>query len=40
MTRAQTIFAVALTVITALVLVVGAYVLSSARWSNRWYRKQ
>lgn len=40
MTRAQTVFAVALLVITALVLVVGAYVLSSSAWGDRWYRRR
>jgi hypothetical protein len=36
--RAQTIFAVALSTITVLVLVVGLYVLSSSTWGDRWYR--
>ena len=40
MSRAQTLFAVALAVIAGLVLVVGLYVLSSAAWSDRWYRRR
>jgi hypothetical protein len=40
MTRAQTVFAVALAVVALLILVVGGYVVSSIRWGDRWYRRR
>lgn len=40
MSRAQAVFAVALAATTALVLVVGLYVISSATWAGRWYRRR
>ncbi len=37
MSRAQVMFAVALAAIALLIVVVGAYVVSSIRWGDRWY---
>ena len=39
MSRAQTVFAVALAAVTVLILLVGGYVASSVRWGDRWYRR-
>ena len=36
--RAQVVFAVALSVVALVILAVGGYVMSSARWGDRWYR--
>ena len=37
MSRAQVVFAVALSVIALVILAVGGYVASSTRWGDRWY---
>ncbi len=39
MTTAQIVFAVALGVVTVLVLLFAAYVVSSTMWSGRWTRR-
>ena len=39
MTSAQLVFAIALGVVSLLVVAFGAYVLSSAAWADRWGRK-
>ena len=39
MTRAQTVFVVALSVIALLITVLSLYVASSTRWGDRWYRR-
>ena len=39
MTRAQTVFVVALGVVAVLIVVVSVYVVSSTRWGDRWYRR-
>ena len=36
--RAQVVFAVALAVVALVIVAVGGYVVSSARWGDRWYR--
>ncbi|MFN2503859.1 MAG: hypothetical protein ABR540_06465 [Acidimicrobiales bacterium] len=38
MSRAQTVFAIALGAVAFLVMVVAGYVASSTRWGDRWYR--
>jgi hypothetical protein len=38
--RGQVVFAVALTAISVLIVVVGAYVVSSTRWGDRWYGRR
>ena len=40
MTTAQIVFAVALGAVTAMVLFVTLYVLSSTMWSDRWARRR
>ncbi len=40
MTRAQTVFAVALAIVALIIVVVGTYVVSSIRWGDRWYRRR
>jgi hypothetical protein len=40
MSRAQTVFAVALAIVALLILLVGGYVVSSIRWGDRWYRRR
>ena len=37
MTRAQTVFAVALSAVALVILVVSGYVVASTRWGDRWY---
>jgi len=37
-TPAQLAFSIALATITLLITVFGLYVVSSTRWSDRWYR--
>ncbi len=37
MSQAQVVFAVALAVVALVIVIVGGYVLSSARWGDRWY---
>ena len=39
MSRAQAIFAVALSLIALVIVLVGGYVVSSIRWGDRWYRR-
>ncbi len=39
MTKAQTIFVVALGVVALVITVVSLYVASSPRWGDRWYRR-
>ncbi len=39
MTRAQTVFVVALGVVALVITVVSLYVASSTRWGDRWYRR-
>lgn len=39
MSRAQVIFAAALSVVALVIVVVGGYVVSSIRWGDRWYRR-
>ncbi len=39
MTRAQTVFAVALGVVALVITAVSLYVASSPRWGDRWYRR-
>ncbi len=39
MTRAQTVFVVALAVVALVITVVSVYVASSPRWGDRWYRR-
>jgi hypothetical protein len=38
-TPAQLAFSIALGTITLLITFFGLYVVSSTRWSNRWYRR-
>jgi hypothetical protein len=38
-TRAQTLFVVALAVVALLITLVSVYVASSTRWGDRWYRR-
>ncbi len=38
MSRAQVVFGVALAIVALVIVVVGGYVVSSARWGDRWYR--
>ncbi len=40
MTPAQVAFSIALGTITLLITVFGIYVVSSTRWSDRWYRRR
>ena len=40
MTTAQTVFAVALGVVTLVITAFAAYVTSSTMWSGRWYRRR
>jgi hypothetical protein len=40
MSRAQILFAIGLGTVTLVVVAVGAYVLSSATWGTRWYRRR
>ncbi len=37
MSRAQVIFAVALSVVALVIVAVSGYVVSSTRWGDRWY---
>lgn len=37
MSRAQATFAVALSIIALVIVLVGGYVVSSIRWGDRWY---
>ncbi len=39
MTRAQTVFVVALGVVALVITAVSLYVASSTRWGDRWYRR-
>ncbi len=39
MTRAQTIFVVALAAVALVITAVSVYVASSTRWGDRWYRR-
>ena len=39
MTTAQLVFAIALGVITVLVTLFAAYVVSTTMWGNRWFRR-
>ncbi len=39
MTTAQLIFSVALGVVTVLVTLFAAYVVSTTMWGNRWFRR-
>ena len=39
MSRAQTVFAIALSIIALVIVLVGGYVVSSIRWGERWYRR-
>jgi hypothetical protein len=38
LTTAQTLFSIALGVMTALITGFGIYVISSVMWGDRWYR--
>jgi hypothetical protein len=38
-TRAQTVFVVALAVVALVIAAVSVYVASSTRWGDRWYRR-
>ena len=40
MTPAQVAFSIALGTITLLITGFGIYVVSSTRWSDRWYRRR
>jgi hypothetical protein len=35
--KAQVVFAIALSVIAVVIVLVGGYVVSSIRWGDRWY---
>jgi hypothetical protein len=35
--KAQVVFAIALSVIALVIVLVGGYVVSSIRWGDRWY---
>ena len=37
MSRAQVVFALALSVVALVIVAVGGYVVSSTRWGDRWY---
>ncbi len=39
MTTAQLVFSIALGVITVLVTLFAAYVVSTTMWGNRWFRR-
>ncbi len=39
MTRAQTVFVIALSVIAVLIGVFAVYVAGSTMWANRWYER-
>jgi hypothetical protein len=39
-TPAQVAFSIALGTITLLITAFGIYVVSSTRWSDRWYRRR
>ncbi len=40
MTPAQTVFSVALGLITLVITVFALYVVSSTMWGDRWYRRR
>jgi hypothetical protein len=39
-TKAQTLFAIALALVAALILFFAAYVVSSTFWADRWVRRR
>lgn len=39
-TTAQTLFAIALAMITLLITLFSLYVVSTTMWGNRWFRKR